>query len=133
TYEGEGVSHTFKANGSYDVTLSVTDEQGGVGKTNSRVYVGNTPPTVQIETTSNRTFYWAGSALDYNVEISDAEEEIDMDRASVSFGYVPNGKDAAIVLTSGQDASGFQYLKGQSLVSSLDCRSCHSIDQESVG
>ncbi len=133
TYEGETASHTFTTNGNHEVVLTVTDNQGGSGTATGQVYVGNTPPSVHIRTTGNRSFYWDGSVLDYQVEVNDREEAVNADRISVSFGYIPHGKDAAIVLTTGQDASGFRYLKGQTLVSTLDCRSCHSIDQESVG
>src|SRR5690606_35661762 len=133
TYEGEVATHVFTTNGSHGVVLTVTDDQGGIGTATGQVYVGNTPPSVYIRTKSNRSFYWDDTVLDYQVEISDREEEVNPDRISVSFGYIPHGKDAAIVLTTGQDAASFRYLKGQTLVSTLDCRSCHSIDQESVG
>ena len=132
-YEGKDVSHTFAANGTYEVMLTVTDTDGGVGSATRQVQVGNTPPDVHIVTGSNRTFYWEGTELDYLVEISDAEEQVDETRISLTFGYIPNGKDAAIVLTNGGDASSYEYLKGQTLVASLDCRSCHSLDKASVG
>lgn len=132
-YTGPTVSHTFSANGNHKVVLTVTDGHGGSGETQRMVYVGNTPPEVRISTKGNRSFYWDDSALDYRVFITDKEEQVDPERISVSFGYIPHGKDAAIVLTNGQDAASFQYLKGQTLISSLDCKSCHSVDQESVG
>ncbi|WP_262250035.1 PQQ-dependent sugar dehydrogenase [Parapedobacter soli] len=132
-YDGEEVSHTFSSNGSYEVTLRVTDAEGGRGSTTRNVYVGNTPPDVRITTGSNQTFYWDGVDFDYEVEISDAEEPVNPDRISLTFGYIPNGKDAAIVLTSGGDASSYRYLRGNALLSSLDCRSCHALDKESVG
>jgi cytochrome c len=39
----------------------------------------------------------------------------------------------AVILTGNQDAGSFKYLKGQQLIASLDCKSCHSLDKESVG
>jgi hypothetical protein len=41
--------------------------KGGGGLASTQVFAGNTPPEVQIETSSNRSFYWDNSLLDYNV------------------------------------------------------------------
>jgi len=38
-----------------------------------------------------------------------------------------------LVLSGGQDPNSLRYLKGQQLIADLDCKSCHSIDKESVG
>ena len=131
--EGETIRHTFTKPGTYEVELTVSDGQGGEGTKATRVYVGNTPPEVHIKTSSNRSFYWDNQSLAYAVEISDHEDTVAADRIDLSFGYIPNGKDAALVLSGGQDPNSLRYLKGQQLVASLDCKSCHSIDRESVG
>ncbi|WP_262247473.1 PQQ-dependent sugar dehydrogenase [Parapedobacter soli] len=130
---GETVSHTFAKPGIYDVELTVSDGHGGEGTTSTRVYVGNTPPDVHIRTSANRSFYWDGGTLDYAVEASDKEDNVSMDDVDLAFGYIPHGKDAALVLSGGQDPNSLRYLKGQQLIANLDCKSCHSIDKASVG
>lgn len=132
-FEGENLSHTFTKPGTYEVVLSVTDNNGGVGKTSRKVYVGNTPPVVTIVTRSNSTFYWDNKVLDYDIQVKDKEETVKPERLNVSFGYIPHGKDVATILTSNQEVSSFKYLKGKQMVLSMDCKSCHSLDQESVG
>ncbi|MEJ5963586.1 PQQ-dependent sugar dehydrogenase [Pedobacter immunditicola] len=132
-FEGESLSHTFTKPGTYEVVLNVTDNHGGVGKTSRKVYVGNTPPEVSILTKANSTFYWDNGVLDYDIQVKDKEETVKPERLNVSFGYIPHGKDVATILTSNQEVSSFKYLKGKQMVLSMDCKSCHSLDQASVG
>lgn len=133
-FKGEIINYTFTKSGVHTVTLTVTDNKGGRGITNTQVFVGNTPPEVQIQTSANRSFYWDNSLLDYNILVKDKEEAtIDSERIKLNFGYLPHGKDVAVILAQNQDAGNFNYLKGQQLTTTLDCKSCHSIDKSSVG
>jgi cytochrome c len=132
--QGETVNYTFLMPGVHEVKLTVIDDKGGKGVTTSWVFVGNTSPEVHIETTANRSFYWDNSVLDYDVIVKDKEDKtINPERIKVSYGYVPRGKDVAVILTGNQDAGNFKYLKGQQMVATLDCKSCHSMDKASVG
>jgi cytochrome c len=133
SFEGENLIHTFTKPGTYEVLLTVKDNHGGVGKTSRKVFVGNTPPEVSIHTKSNSTFYWDNTVLDYDIQVKDKEEAVKPERLNVSFGYIPHGKDVATILTSNQEVSSFKYLKGKQMVLSMDCKSCHSLDKESVG
>lgn len=133
-FKGPIVNYTFTKVGTHTVSLTVTDNKGGRGMASTQVFAGNTPPEVQIETSSNRSFYWDNSLLGYNVIVKDKEETaINPERIKVTFGYLPRGKDVAVILTQNQDAGSFNYLKGQQLTASLDCKSCHSVDRASVG
>ena len=131
---GETVTYTFTKAGRYDVKLTVTDDKGGKGTAVSRVLVGNTPPEIQIQISGNRSFYWDNAVLDYNIVVSDKEEAvINPADVKVSFGYIPNGKDIPVILSGSQDVGSFKYLKGRQMIAALDCKSCHSVDKESVG
>ena len=133
-FKGQIVNYTFTKAGAHKITLTVTDNKGGRGISSTQVFVGNTPPEVQIETSSNRSFYWDNSLLDYNVMVRDKEETaINPERIKLTFGYLPRGKDVAVILTQKQDIGNFNYLKGKQLTATLDCKSCHSVDQASVG
>ncbi|WP_205941065.1 PQQ-dependent sugar dehydrogenase [Albibacterium indicum] len=133
TLAGEELSYTFDKNGIYEVSLTVTDDQGDSGKATSKVFVGNTPPDVAIHTKANRSFYWDGVDLDYDIQVADKEEDIDPSRINISFGFIPHGRDAATILTGSQDVSSLQYIRGKQMIAALDCKSCHSLEQESVG
>lgn len=133
-FKGTIVNYTFTKVGAQTVTLTVTDDKGGLGIASTQVFAGNTPPEVQIETSANRSFYWDNSLLNYNVLVKDKEEiTINPERIKVAFGYLPRGKDVAVILTQNQDAGNFNYLKGQQLAATLDCKSCHSVDNVSIG
>jgi cytochrome c len=132
--EGETVEYTFTHHGVHKVELTVTDDNGGIGTATSQIYAGNTPPEIQIKTSANRSFYWDNSMLDYRIEVKDEEDlEINPDNLNISFGYVPRGKDVAVILSGDQITVDLQFIKGQQMIASMDCKACHAMDQISVG
>ncbi len=131
--KGARVRHTFTRPGVYNVSLTVSDQNGGKGTATTQVKVGNTPPEVVIQTRSNRSFYWDGGVLDYHVRIKDAEDkEINAKSGRVSFDYLPFGKDLASVLSSGSKDN-LRFAPAEKLYSSLDCKACHTMDTKSIG
>lgn len=132
--EGETVAYTFTQHGVHQVALTVTDDKGGKGTATSQVYAGNTPPEVRIQSSANRSFYWNNSYLDYRVAVEDEEDaEINPDNMIISFGYLPRGKDVAVILSRDQNTANLQYIEGQQMVATMDCKACHSMDEVSVG
>lgn len=133
-FKGQLINYTFTKVGAHTVTLTVTDDKGGRGIASTKVFAGNTPPVVKIESSSNRSFYWDNSFLDYKVLVSDKEETaVNPENIKVAFGYLPRGKDLAVILTQNQNATNFNFLRGQQLTANLDCKSCHSVDRASIG
>jgi len=134
TIDGPATKYTFEKTGIYNVELMVKDDKGAVGTAKTKVHVGNTPPELSIQTAINRSFYWDNQVLDYNVTVKDAEDKnIDLAKVNVSFGYIPQGKDVAVILAGNQDPGSYKYLKGSQMLGNLDCKACHSMDKESVG
>ncbi|MEO5601769.1 MAG: PQQ-dependent sugar dehydrogenase [Cyclobacteriaceae bacterium] len=132
--DGEKVVHTFQTPGTYEVSLTVTDNHGEKSTSMIQIRAGNEPPVVKIKTSANRSFYWDNVPLDYMVEVKDKEDlQIDQARVEVSLNYLPQGKDVAVILTNPRAAGNLQFSKGQTLLNQLDCKACHSTDQESVG
>jgi cytochrome c len=118
----------------YPVTLTVADNHGGQSTSTVEIKVGNAPPVVHIATTANQSFFWDNSKLDYKVTVSDQEDKgINPQAVKVSFNYLAQGKDIAMALTNPPATGDGQFIKGQYLVNSLDCKACHSLDKESVG
>lgn len=134
TVEGREIVHTFNDPGVYEVILTVKDNHGEESKSTVVVKAGNAPPVVEIATSANRTFYWDNVSFDYKVRVTDTEDQsIDPERVNVSLNFLPQGKDVAVILADPRDAGNVQFVKGKTLLAQLDCKACHSFDQESVG
>jgi cytochrome c len=132
--EAEQLIHTFVNPGIYEVMLKVKDNHGEETMSSVRVKAGNAPPAIDIKTTANRTFYWDNIPFPYQVQINDQEDDnIDMHRVNISLNFLPQGKDLAVILTNPDAAANIRFIKGQGLVNGLDCKACHSLEQESVG
>lgn len=132
--DGESLVHVFEKPGTYDVTLRVKDNHGEESISTVQVKAGNAAPQIQIATNANRTFYWDNTPFDYHVEITDKEDDnIDPERVNVSLNYVRHGKDLAVILTNTDGAGDVKFARGQYLLNTLDCKACHSVEQESIG
>jgi cytochrome c len=68
------------------------------------------------------------------VQVQDQEDKvIDPRSVKVSFNFLAQGKDIAVALANPTGPDGGQYVRGQYLVNTLDCKACHSLDKASVG
>jgi cytochrome c len=133
TVAGKEVKYTFSKPGTYNVVLTVSDQNGGKGTATTQVKVGNTPPEVTIETKANRSFYWDNSVFDYQVKASDKEDgKVDQQHVKVSFNYLPYGKDLAGALTSDGETD-LRFAGTAKLYASLDCKACHTPETKSIG
>ncbi|MCE7060616.1 PQQ-dependent sugar dehydrogenase [Dyadobacter sp. CY343] len=133
---GQELKHTFTKPGIYNVVLTVTDSQGAQGTATTEIKVGNTPPSVQVMTTANRSFYWDNTTLDYQVKVADKEDgKINSPKVDVSFSYLPFGKDLAGALSApaGGPAGNMQFAATEKLYASLDCKACHTMNTKSIG
>jgi cytochrome c len=130
---GAELKHTFVKPGVYNVVLTVSDQHGGKGSTTTQVKVGNTPPDVSIQTTENKTFFWDGANLSYQIKVKDVEDKVINPKSiKASFDYLDYGKDLASVLSGGENVN-VKYAKTETLFNSLDCKACHSKDTKSIG
>lgn len=132
--EGEELVHTFLNPGTYEVMLTVKDNHREESMSTVNVKAGNAPPVIDINTTANSTFYWDNIPFPYKVQIKDQEDkDIDLERVNVSLNFLPQGKDLAVILTNPHAAGSVKFSKGQNLINGLDCKACHSLNNESVG
>lgn len=124
---------SFTHTGIYKTVLTVTDKAGSSSSDTATIRVGNTLPSVAIQTVSNSTFFFPKStALNYTVAISDKEDAvIDKKGVLVSLKYIP--RVANTEATAGHQQLDADYNFGKNLVAASDCKACHQLTAKSVG
>ncbi|WP_246074269.1 ThuA domain-containing protein [Nonomuraea terrae] len=77
---------TYTDDGTYTATLTVSDPAGNTGTASVQITVGNTAPTVTLETPAEgRLFQW-GDTVPFTVKVTDPEEpEIDCEKVTVTY------------------------------------------------
>ncbi|MFJ7115491.1 PQQ-dependent sugar dehydrogenase [Streptomyces albogriseolus] len=79
-------SHTYTADGQYTATVKVTDPTGRSATASVRITVGNTAPTVRIDTPADGSIYDFGAAIPFRVTVTDPEDgAVDCSRVKVTF------------------------------------------------
>lgn len=138
-------TYTFNKAGNYRCVLIVTDKEGNSATSAVNISVGNAIPKVEIQSEDNKTFYWSGVPLKYNINVTDQEDgslkEGSISNSAVTFtsSYLAEGEDLTIV------AQGHQLNKNDepkevgasdpraALIAGSDCKACHHPQKRSVG
>ena len=132
---------TLAKAGAYKATLTVTDAKGAKSSKAIDLKVGNEPPMVSFDlSNANKTFYFPGTKLNYQVKVQDKEDgslangKIQPSQIAVSLDYMPLGYDQIDIASTqrGADMSAFSST-GQILMNKSDCKSCHMMNKRSVG
>jgi cytochrome c len=128
------LQHTYEQNGDYSISVEVRDPSGLRARSSLvDVYVGNVAPEISIALKGNKTFYFPNKKVEYAVSVSDENDPTAADDLSslvVSADYI-EGLDQAeasmghLIMT---DA-----MIGKALVESLTCKSCHNVNDVSIG
>jgi len=123
---------TFNEPGDYNIYLEVKDDKGAVGKSSPvGLYAGNEAPIVKVQLTDNVPFYLPGKPIPYKVVVADKEDGTKIDPANlyVKVDYVSGLDKAQIVGHQVMSA----MLEGKQLIESLDCKTCHKLNEKSIG
>lgn len=132
---------TLTKPGKYKATLTVADALGAKSSKTIELNVGNEPPLVVFDlSNANKTFYFPGTKLQYQVHVQDKEDgsisngKIQPSQIAVSLDYMPLGYDQIDIASTqrGADMSAFSNT-GQILMNKYDCKSCHVINKKSIG
>lgn len=136
--DSSSIQHTFTTAGVYPVSVTVSDDKGVETKSEvTQIYAGNSTPKVDIHISGNSTFYFPNIPVSYQVTASDAEDGnsgqpgFDASRVFVKANYLRSPDQAA--LPKGNLTALAASLSGKSLMESLDCQSCHKVDEKSIG
>ena len=128
------LEYTFDKPGDYPVSVEVRDEEKAATKSGAvSVYAGNEAPVVNISIKGNSSFYFPNKQVEYEVNVQDANDTAttkDLSTLFVSADYL-EGRDMAAASQGHQVMT--EAMIGKSLMLSLDCKSCHQVDQKSIG
>ncbi|HTJ36322.1 MAG TPA: PQQ-dependent sugar dehydrogenase [Dactylosporangium sp.] len=98
-------SHTYTANGNYVATLTVRDPQGATGTASVPISVGNTAPTVVVNSPASGQLAAFGDAVPWSVTVTDPEDGT-IDCSKVTMNYVLGHDQHAHQITSQTGCSG---------------------------
>lgn len=127
---------TFTKPGVYKATMKVTDAKGSTATRTTEIKVGNDMPKVDVAVKGNKTFYFDNKPIDYEVKVADKEDgtlaggKISPEDVVVTVNYL-EGFDKTMLAQGHQVNTGFAT--GKRLIELSDCKSCHGIDQKSIG
>jgi len=128
------LDHIYTKGGDYALSVTVMDAQHAATKSNVlSVYAGNVIPTVNVQIKGNRSFYFEGQPAAYAVAVDDPANTgrvKDMKGLIVSADYT-EGSDKAASSQGHQVLSG--AFEGKNIMLSLDCKTCHKVDEKSIG
>ena len=135
---GSEATVTYNKPGVFIPVVTVIDKDGKTAEARVQVRAGNDMPTVEIITAGNRSFYFDNKPLSYKINVEDREDGalgkgIEGKDVFVSFDYLKEGKDLALLESNAQLAGGIRNLKGRNLLENSDCKTCHTLKDNSIG
>jgi cytochrome c len=124
------LNYSLTQPGEYVVSVEVRDADKASSKSGQvTVVAGNAEPNVDISLHGNRSFYFPGKPVGYEVKVTDEGDKVDMKNLFISTDFLQGNEDLA--------AEGHQHVPdavlGKSLMMSADCKGCHKIEEKSIG
>ena len=136
---GHSASVTYDKPGVYRPVVKVTDHEGKTSTAEIEVKVGNEIPVISIDVkNANKTFYFDDDKLQYAINVNDKEDGtigkgVDGSSVFVSFDYLQDGKDLALLESNAHMATALNFVNGKHLVETSDCKTCHNLENVSIG
>ncbi|MEX2235894.1 MAG: PQQ-dependent sugar dehydrogenase [Cyclobacteriaceae bacterium] len=133
------ITVTYDKPGIYKPSVTVTDKEGKKATAYVEIRAGNEPPSVSINLSgANRSFYSDGGTFDYSVVVNDKEDGslgkgINPASVFLSFNYLKEGKDLALLASNEEMAGDINTLRGKMNIASSDCKTCHTLSGKSIG
>jgi glucose/arabinose dehydrogenase/cytochrome c551/c552/type 1 glutamine amidotransferase len=128
------LTFSYDEAGEYKISVEAIDDQGAGAKSNAKTVVaGNSRPEIKIDLKGgNSSFFIAGTPISYDVSVTDADgnEDLDLANVFVSVDYLES-MDQANKSMGHQQVSA--SVTGKALVEGMDCKTCHKEDGESIG
>ncbi|WP_291399285.1 ThuA domain-containing protein [Daejeonella sp.] len=125
------IEHIYTKAGEHQVSVQVIDKHKASSQSNKiEIVAGNASPKLNIKLAGNRSFYFTGKPIEYQVMVSDEGAVVNKNTVYVANSY-NKGSDMAGSSLGHQVYSETQA--GQALMLKSDCQACHQMDRKSVG
>ncbi|WP_411275482.1 ThuA domain-containing protein [Daejeonella sp.] len=125
------VDYTYAKVGEYPVSVQVIDmNKASTTSKKTSVFAGNAQPKLNIVLKDNKTFYFPGKPIEYQVLVTDQGSTVNRNNIYVSNTYT-KGTDMASATLGHQEAS--EVMVGQALMLKSDCQACHKVNEPSIG
>ncbi len=125
------IEYTYTKAGEYPVSVEVFDNtKASTSSAKKTVYAGNARPKLNIALKGNKTFYFPGQPVDYNILVTDQGSPVNRNKIYVSSSYI-KGTDMAGAALGHQEVPDVQI--GEALMLKSDCSACHKVNAVSVG
>jgi cytochrome c len=136
---------TLEEPGRYEATLTVQDPSGATDRASVSIVAGNQRPEVSIGITEgNRSFYFPGDTIAYEVQVRDAEDgtlrtgDISPNQVHFTAEYLPSGLSPSELRdlesrTDPDPAVPLRHRQAQTLIEQSSCGTCHRRDSALVG
>lgn len=136
---GVEATATLTEPGEYEVLLVVKDNHNASATSRASLIAGNAKPELTFEFADNSSFYWPGRSIKYNLVVNDKEDGtigsgVNENEVAISLTHYEgsdNRAPASLALLDGMSQDGIA--PGLRLIQSSDCRSCHKINEKSIG
>ncbi|WP_338681100.1 PQQ-dependent sugar dehydrogenase [Streptomyces acidiscabies] len=99
-------SHTYRQNGTYTATLTAKDPSGRTGSASVQVVVGNTAPTVVVQTPLDGQLFSFGDAIPFTVKVTDPEDGKAIDCSKITVRFILGHDSHGHPITSGTGCTG---------------------------
>lgn len=125
------IEYAYAKAGEYPVSVQAIDKmKASTTSATKTVYAGNAQPKLTISLKGNKTFYFPGKPIDYQVIVTDPGSAVNKTRIYVANDYI-KGTDMAGASLGHQEVPDVQV--GEGLILKSDCSACHKVNAVSVG
>jgi len=128
-------SFIFENPGIYNVSLTVTDNEGATTTSELQIKAGNDAPQLSIVMPTHGSFYWDKDEIPYSIYLTDTEDgslkngDIDPSKVQVSLEWMTGN----YTLEPSTNGMGTLKSQGEKLIGESDCRSCHKVNERAIG
>ena len=128
------INYVYDKAGEYMVSVEVKDDKNAIATSEVvTVVAGNSRPIVTIDLSGgNSSFFMPGVPLNYKVSVNDPDGNGDINEENifVSVDYM-EGMDEVNLSLGHKEVSA--TVLGKALTLSMDCKTCHKVDEASIG